>query len=83
MITVSAFNQLMSISDVSLFEEAFQKHNATDNPLYVATIIENGYPIGMKLLKKMTSSNTEIALLSRGFSSNVIDKNHGIETYTW
>ena len=74
MITVSAFNQLMSISDVSLFEEAFQKHNATDNPLYVATIIENGYPIGMKLLKKMTSSNTEIALLSRGFSSNVIDK---------
>lgn len=73
-ISIRSAQQLIDEKNVSLFEDAFLKFNAPINPLFVATVLKHGVPIGAKSIKKMNSTNTETALFARGFSSSQIEK---------
>ncbi|WP_018981316.1 HNH endonuclease signature motif containing protein [Salinimonas chungwhensis] len=74
-IRVSSVIQMLSMNDISMFEEAMQEHKAPEAPLFVNTVIENGKPVGIMATKKAKSSgNTRNALLRRGIDSELTER---------
>ncbi len=73
-IRVSSVMQMLENNDISMFEEALQKFDAPQAPLFVNTVIEEGKPVGIMYTRKSRKSgNTMDAFLKRGIDSGLAD----------